>query len=491
MHKIIQSIIMSVALSTLSLAVQQRPLPDIASDLERLAAEIRQMASMPTPGSVIVKPTDSLKAALDAAPPGTTLELSPGATYTGNFVIRKAVTLTTLELNLSDARVKLSDASLMATLVSGNGGSILDIAPGVQQVTVTKVAFGPFNGNDAITIGHADASQTLPEQQPRDIAFDQFILRGDPTFGAKRGIAVQGMNVRISRCWISDIKKVGQDSQAIGGWNGAGPITISDCYLEGAGEVVMFGGSKPTIPGLIPADVLIENNTITKNTAWRTGGWTIKNLLEFKAGRNITIRGNLMEHAWVGGQGAHALVLTPEGEPTVIVENVQFVNNIVRDVGAGVQLLGIAQIGTSKQSNEIIIRNNWFSISKAANGGTGWPLFMNRKPKDVIVENNTIETDGNQIVYQDGSPVEGFSFVGNLVPRTGLYGFTGRVADGSNQHNGFKWSEYFPGGTIARNAFGSWIKPQNLPTENLFLKTAEVTLQDGHGIGAVLNYGWR
>ena len=40
-------------------------------------------------------------------------------------------------------------------------------------------------------------------------------------------------------CVPSDIKAVGQDSQAIAGWNGPGPFIIDNNYLEGAGENIL------------------------------------------------------------------------------------------------------------------------------------------------------------------------------------------------------------------------------------------------------------
>ncbi len=54
-------------------------------------------------------------------------------------------------------------------------------------------------------------------------------------------------NCAVIDSYISNIHVVGQDSQAIAGWNTPGPLKINDNYLEGAAENVMFGGNDPTV----------------------------------------------------------------------------------------------------------------------------------------------------------------------------------------------------------------------------------------------------
>ena len=70
-------------------------------------------------------------------------------------------------------------------------------------------------------------------------------MHGDRYVGQKRCIALNAANVTISDSYIAECKGVGQDTQAIGGWNGPGPYTIENNYLEAAGENVMFGGADP------------------------------------------------------------------------------------------------------------------------------------------------------------------------------------------------------------------------------------------------------
>jgi len=469
-----------------------RPLADIATDLDRLAAELRETAPIPpTAGTIVLGPTDSLQSALSTAPAGLTIELTAGAIYTGNFIIRKAVTIRTKGADFGERRIAQTDAPAMAQLVPGNNGTVLDILPGVADVTIAKLRIGPANSNDLVLIGHGDSSQTTKEQQPKRIVFDQVLIEGDDA--AKRGIGLHGSDVTIKRCMVRNIKRVGQDSQAIGSWNGEGPYTISDCYLEAAGETVMFGGSDPSIPGIVPSDILIDNCLLTKNMAWKVGGWTVKNGLEFKAGRRVIVRDTIIENVWQAGQSGFAVQITPQSQggtlAGVITEDITFERVTVRNAGSGFNILGTPQIGTGLQTNKIAIRNCWIVLDKNTYGGQGWPVFVSRGPKDVTIEQNTIETNGNQFIYQDGPPVEGFTFTGNLVPKTGAYGITGLV-NGQNQHRALGIATYFPGGVITGNALGSFASVNNLPN-NLHLSSAAITLSEGYGTGVVADYGRR
>lgn len=58
-------------------------------------------------------------------------------------------------------------------------------------------------------------------------------------------------------------------------WNGPGPFVISNNYLEGSGENIIFGGSDPSIPDLVTSDIVNTGNLISKPTRWRTEKWAV------------------------------------------------------------------------------------------------------------------------------------------------------------------------------------------------------------------------
>ena len=120
--------------------------------------------------------------------------------------------------------------------------------------------------------------------------------------------------------YISDIHVVGQDAQAILGWNGPGPFKIANNELEASGENVMFGGAARASNN-IPSDIEIRGNHFFKPLSWRVGSpsyaghhWSVKNLLEFKNAQRVLVTGNILENNWLDSQIGMAFLLTPRAE---------------------------------------------------------------------------------------------------------------------------------------------------------------------------------
>ena len=104
---------------------------------------------------------------------------------------------------------------------------------------------------------------------PFDITFDRVYVHGHKYKGQKRGFTLNGARLKILNSYVSDIKAVSADSQAIAGYNGAGPFTIENNYLEAAGENVLFGGADPAVTNLVPSDIVLRRNHLFKPLAWR------------------------------------------------------------------------------------------------------------------------------------------------------------------------------------------------------------------------------
>ena len=100
---------------------------------------------------------------------------------------------------------------------------------------------------DLLQIGDGSAGQNTLAEVPRGLTLEHLYVHGDPLVGQKRCIALNAAAVTIRDSFIADCKTVGQDSQAIGGWNGTGPYKIVNNHLAGAGENVMFGGADPAM----------------------------------------------------------------------------------------------------------------------------------------------------------------------------------------------------------------------------------------------------
>ncbi len=200
--------------------------------------------------------------------------------------------------------------------------------------------------------------------------------------------------------------------------------------------------------------------------------WVVKNLLELKNARNVTVEYNVLHNNWQDGQAGYAVVLTPrnsEGRCTwCVVEQVTFRFNVVRNSAAGINLLGYDSPGVSGQASNITVRHNVFAISRAVNGGNGWFLQVGDEPRAVTIDHNTIDHDGSSLVYVYGGTstsvrtVQGFRFTNNAA-RHNTYGIAGAYF----QYGSDVISAYFPDGVIGGNLL-SGANPLRYPAGNLF-----------------------
>ena len=91
----------------------------------------------------------------------------------------------------------------------------------------------------------------------------------------------------------------------------------------------------------------------------------MKNLFELKNARRVLIEGNLLEYNWPAAQNGFAMLFTVRNQsgraPWSVVEDVTFANNVVRHVGAGINILGTDDIHPSQQTRRIAIRGNLFA----------------------------------------------------------------------------------------------------------------------------------
>jgi hypothetical protein len=385
-----------------------------------------------------------LQAALDKARPGDTVLLAPGATYTGSFVLRAkagsdpiVVRSATEDSKLPgpSERIGPEAAPLLATISPAGAEPALRTAPGAKGWRIVAIAFvGNGRARDLITLGDGSNAQSQARDIPSDLVLDRVLVLGDATAGQKRGIALNSASTTIKNSYIGEIKAVGQDSQAIGGWNGPGPYTIENNVLEAAGENIMFGGADPVVPDLVPSDIVIRHNVMTKNLEWRGTRWTVKNLLELKNARRVRIEGNRLENCWSAAQVGYAVVFTVRNSgghaPWSTIEHVVFRDNVVRHAGGGVNILGSDSNHDSRTASDIAIVNNLFEdIDHHRWGGNGFFLLIGNAPSGVIIDHNTILQTGNIMTAYGGKrgallTIPGFRFTNN-VTRHNAYGIFG------------------------------------------------------------------
>jgi hypothetical protein len=375
-----------------------------------------------------------------------TIRLLPGATYVGPFVVKHVgpgvLTITTDgTLPEPGYRVAPSDKPGLAVIESSSVSPALWIFPGSSHVDLVGVALNGAASWEVLRVGSGSGEyQASIDLVPHHIRVDRVLIDGGNTGLNKRGISLHGADVVIENSHVDGIWRDGQDSQAIGGWNGVGRYTIRNNFLEAASENIMFGGADPAITNLVAEDILILGNHLYKRREWLTLAYTginVKNLLELKAARRVTIRGNVMDGSWRDGQGGIGVLFKTVNQSggctACVTEDVLFEDNIVQNVGAGVSVSGSDYLQVAGTTSRVTIHNNLFLIDGPTYGGSGRFLSLSNGPQYVVVERNTAVFTGDAYItasrgnrMTSGGQVEadliaGFNFNGNLM-RAGLYG---------------------------------------------------------------------
>ncbi len=218
--------------------------------------------------TLTVEAGGDLQAAIDTARPGETILLAAGVTYVGHFTLppRTGSDLRPIVIRTggpdavpAGVRITPEQSPKLAKLRSPDGSAVLATRPGARFWTIQLIEFLPNRdgAGDIITLGDGGGAQTTLAAVPSDLVLDRLYVHGDGG-GQKRGIALNSARTTISNCYIADIKAVGQDTQAIAGWNGPGDYVIENNYLEAAGENLLFGGADPSIRDLTPTGIVID-----------------------------------------------------------------------------------------------------------------------------------------------------------------------------------------------------------------------------------------
>jgi hypothetical protein len=323
----------------------------------------------------------NLQTAIDAAVPGDTLLLASGAAWTGSFFLDAGLT----------GWVKLKCADTTTTLTSNDGAGALQTEALTRYWYVENCTFNHgagVRGSDMIRVGtHVQLDSEIPEY----FVFDNIQLAGHATLGGRFGIKLHSGYTKIINSECTNLRYVGADSNCIGGWNGPGPYIISNNDIQSCGYGLMFGGADPSIANMLPNGVTVTLNSFSKPAIWETEDLdpntagtqlpSCKNLIEFKAGLNITIRYNTFTRNWQSASSTHGAfawfksVNQDAACNWCEVRNLDFSYNVATEVGSGFAL----------------------SPGQNGNGGTYVPM------SNVSITHNYIEIDPVPFVYTEAS----------------------------------------------------------------------------------------
>lgn len=399
-----------------------------------------------------------LQKAINAAKPGDTLVLDAGALYTGNYIlpVKSGTTPITITSNTAlpppGTRVSPTTAANFAKIQAIKGGlSAIATAPSAAHWNLVGLEFlgNPGGFGIIVQLGDGSPAQNSLDLIPHDILIDRCYIHGDPAVGQKVGVTLNASAVTVKNCYISDIKLKGQDSQALAGVNTPGTIVIDNNYLEAGAENILFGGDDARIANLVPTNITVTNNYVTKKVEWRTQGWTTKNLFELKNASQVLVENNIFENNWEGGQPGYAIVFTPRNQggtnTWATVNHVTFRKNIVRHVAAVFNTLGTDNVNPSGTMNNILIEDNLcYDVSKATWGGNG-TFYAAQGGDTITINHNTCIHDGNTFIIVS---IVTTNFVcENNIVFDNLYGIIGADHGVGND----SWNFYFPSGVLSDN----------------------------------------
>ncbi|HEX8853677.1 MAG TPA: hypothetical protein VF754_09335, partial [Pyrinomonadaceae bacterium] len=417
--------------------------------------------------SIPVRRGGDLQRALDNARPGDTITLEAGATFVGPFTLPKktgdgwiTIRTSTPDSALPPAGTRISPAhspALPKIVSPGRNESALQTAAGAHHYRLVGIEIRPADEraevSDLVKLGDGSLAQNTLEKVPHHLVIERCYLHGFTEQPAKRGVALNSASTDILDSYFAEFKERGQDSQAIGGWNGPGPYRIINNYLEAAGENVMFGGAAGGLSGVIPSDIEVRRNHFSKPLRWKAGAagfttqWSIKNIFELKNARRVLIEGNVFEHNWLESQSGYAIVLTVRGDsgPQATIEDVTFRHNIVRGTSSAFNILGKDTLNPSGHGARIQITNNLFADIDGRRWGGGGEFMKISNMPGTVVRHNTIMQTGN-ILTAYGAPSAGFVFTDNIAYHND-YGIIGDSrGPGLSTLN-----TYFPGALVRHN----------------------------------------
>ena len=166
----------------------------------------------------------------------------------------------------------------------------------IQSATSNSLTF-----TTATTTAHNNADPVLrwledPSQQPDDVVIQHCVFQ-NPTgiHKVRRTISLQARSATVRDNFIEGaMDYAAADAQGIGGWNGVGPYTVENNYIQSATENVMFGGAVPGYDRQLESALFRFNYFTHIEERERLGASVWPNVLVFK-GRHVFPTGGVSD----------------------------------------------------------------------------------------------------------------------------------------------------------------------------------------------------
>jgi hypothetical protein len=448
--------------------------------------------------------TCSLQAAINAAAPRDVLALAPGATYSGNFLLPNKgadtgwiVIRTDTSLTLAGTRMTPSAAAALrlAKIVTPNYTQAIGTAPSAHhwRLTGVEITAAPdvVEVNMLVRLGDSGTGQNTLALVPTDLVLDRVYLHGSSMMKTARCVSLNSGATTVRDSWLSECHHSDKDSQGAWGSNGPGPFLILNNHIEGGHQALFFGGADPAIPNLIPSDITVRGNHITRPLAWKSV-WITKTIIETKNARRMLMEGNVVENVWPDAQAGYAFLLKSENQsctaPWSQSRDITIRYNRVRGVASAFNIAANPGSCPGVNAALFLITDNIVEPFNTASGyrGDGIPVQMLGALSDVIIAHNTFATALNQALSFDGGVTQRTAIHSTVLP-VGVYGIKGSGIGGGMTTLNY----YAPGALFANNALlGGNVYPQSCtgyPVSNicpLVLPSPTPAGYDGRPMGA-------
>ena len=436
-------------------------------------------------GKIIrVSTAKAFQAALASAAYGDVIELANASTYVGNFTLPnkganngKWITIrpaTRTALPPEGARMtpKIAALAQLPLILSANNYGAISTALGAHhwRLIGLEVSVTPNNPGNTGLVRFGDGGgggQVSAATTANNLTVDRCYIHGlggnpltVPT--VRRGVALNSAWSAVIDSYVSEIHERITDAQAVTGWNGPGPFKITNNYLEASGENLGFGGADPDIPNLVPADIEIRHNHLSKQLSWK-GVYLVKNLLESKSSMRVLVEGNLLENNWLDGQGGSAINLKSTNQggacPGCSTQDWTIRLNLIRNTGAGIVLSANPDphTVTHKLQRVTIVDNVFTNIDVAPFTGDGRGVLINQDPADITLAHNTI-----------------------ISPTSAAVGFGGpqatppvRLSIRDNIIGGGQWGVKGPGLAAGTTTINTFMAPKSFVSNAIVLSTSK------------------
>jgi hypothetical protein len=340
------------------------------------------------------------------------------------------------------------------------------------------IRFGPqYYTENVVVLGWDHGTLRTTSQRASGFLFDRCLFEGDPVTGQHRGILVNAKDIIVRDCSFYDFHEYQRDSQCIAGINGTENVLIERCYLEAAGENVMFGGASsaaiyPEGAGMEPRNVTIRDCWMTKQFSWMSlpRQPAIKALFELKHLRGLLMERCLLEQNWARDWPTAVGIIvkclndeagTPWSEVTAKTTNCLFRDLIIRRMGIAIATIGEQDTGPSsptQRMENVHYRNILcYSINQSPYSGQDQANQLVNCGNDTEFDHITWRTNGHSMLqaWWDNGPktATGFRYTNNAVSAD-YYGL--HMNDDPNVLPGEtpvdKYNNMFPGHVTSGNA---------------------------------------